>query len=177
MLDLEILHSFKNRVSLINLDSRRQILKICPFRFELPYFSCEIKAYTILSARGYRLIPSLLAYVSERSEEQILGFVCEELQGRFAEPSDYDICQDALRRIHTYGFIHGDLNRFNIIVTTDGPKYIDFERSTLKPDDTISDNEFARLQREELDQLEKALVDNEGWGRPCPETDTEQQSE
>jgi RIO1 family len=177
VLDLEVLHSFKNRVSLVSLDSRRRILKICPFRFELPYFSCEIKAYSILSARGCRLIPSLLAYVYERSEEQILGFVCEELQGRFAEPSDYDVCKDALRTIHTYGFIHGDLNRFNIIVTTDGPKFIDFEKSTLNTDNIIPDTEFVRLQQEELDKLEKALLDNEGWGRPWPETDSERQSE
>lgn len=37
-LDLEIRHGFKNRVFLVQLHSQRQILKICPFKFELQYF-------------------------------------------------------------------------------------------------------------------------------------------
>jgi hypothetical protein len=97
VLDLEILHCLKNRVSLVQLNNQRQILKICPFKFELPYFTREIETYNTLYKRGCSLIPRLSAYAFERSEEQVIGFICEELQGRFATPSDYGMC----RHIHT----------------------------------------------------------------------------
>jgi len=88
VLDLQIGHDFKRCVFLIQLDSQRQILIICPFKFELKYFTQEIKSYNTLSERGCSLIPRLCAYAFERSEEQIIGFICEELQGRFAGPND-----------------------------------------------------------------------------------------
>lgn len=108
VLDLEMRHGFKNRVFLVQLDSRRQILKICPFRFELQYFTQEIKAS--LSDRGCTLIPRLSAYVFDRSEEQIIGFVCDELQGMFAVPEDYCECKRGLQQLHSYGVIHRDVN-------------------------------------------------------------------
>jgi len=166
ILDLEIRHGFKNRVSLIQLDIQRQILKICPFKYQLQYFTQEIKAYNTLSARGCSLIPRLSAYIFERSEEQIIGFICEEFQGRFARPSDYSDCRNSLLQLHSYGVVHGDLNKFNIIITADGPRFFDLEKSVLDTDEEISNDEFSLLQQEELDGLEKALHDEEGWGRP-----------
>jgi hypothetical protein len=171
VLDLQIRHGFKNRVFLVQLDSWRRILKICPFKFELQYFTQEIKTYNMLSERGCSLIPRLYAYVFERSEEQIIGFIYEELQGRFAGPSDYSEYKRGLQQLHSYGVIHRDLNKFNIIITTDGPRFIDLEKSILDADEKASKDEFARLQQQELDRLEKALHNEEGWGRPWPEID------
>ncbi len=168
-LDLEIRHGFKNRVFLVQDGTQRQILKICPFEFELQYFRREVKAYNTLSERGCSLIPRLSAYVFERSKEQIIGFICEEFRGRFAEPSDYSECKRSLRRLHSYGVVHGDLNKFNIIITAYGPRFIDLEKSVLDTDERISKDEFSRLQQEEFDKLEKALSDEEGWGKPWPE--------
>src|SRR5450432_3792080 len=62
VLDLDIRHSFKHRVFLIQLGSRRQILKICPFKFRLQYFTQEVEVYNALSERGCSLIPRLSAY-------------------------------------------------------------------------------------------------------------------
>jgi hypothetical protein len=165
VLNLEIRHGFKNRVSLIQLDMQRQILKICPFMYQLQYFTQEIKAYNTLSKRGCSLIPRLSSYVFERSEEQIIGFTCEEFKGRFARPSDYSKCKHSLLQLHSYGIVHGDLNKFNIIITADGPRFFDLEKSVLDTEE-ISKDEFSRLQQEELDGLEKALHDEEGWGKP-----------
>ncbi len=172
VLDIHIGHGFKNRVFLVQLESRRQILKICPFEFELKYFAQEIKGYNRLSERGCNLIPRMYAYVFERSEEQIMGFVCEELHGRFAGPSDYGECKCSLLQLHSYGVVHGDINKFNIIITADGPRFIDLEKSMLDTDGDICKEEFARLQQEELDGFEKALQDEEGWGRPWPEIES-----
>ena len=104
----------------------------------------------------------------ERSKEQIIGFICEELQGRFAEPGDYDQCRDALQKLHSYGCVHGDLNKFNIIITANGPRFIDFEKSML--DTNLSDAELTALQQREVDGLDEALNDEEGWGKPWSET-------
>ncbi|KAF2241476.1 hypothetical protein BU26DRAFT_544493 [Trematosphaeria pertusa] len=168
VLDLDVRHRYKNRVSLIQFQSQRRIFKFCPFEFELPYLAQEIKALTVLSSRGCTLIPPVLNYVFERSKEQIIGFVCEELQGRFAEPGDYDQCRDALQKLHSYGCVHGDLNKFNIILTADGPRFIDFEKSRLNTN--LSDAELATLQQREVDGLDEALNAEEGWGKPWSET-------
>jgi len=165
-LDLEIKHGLKNRVSLIQLDIQRQILKICPFKYQLQYFTRELKAYNTLSERGCSLIPRLAAYVFERSEDQIIGFTCEEFQGRFAKPSDYSECKHSLLQLQSYGVVHGDLNKFNIIITPEGPRFFDLEKSIFDTDEDISKDEFSRLQQEEIDGLEKALYNEEGWGRP-----------
>ena len=164
VLDLVVRHRYKNRVSLVDFESQRQIFKFCPFEYELPYLTQEITALTILSNRGCWLIPPVLSYVFERSEEQIIGFICKELQGRSAEPGDYDQCRDALQKLHSYGCVHGDVNKFNIIMTADGPRFIDFEKSRLNTD--LSAAELATIQQQELDGLDAALKDEEGWGKP-----------
>jgi RIO-like serine/threonine protein kinase len=64
--------------------------------------------------------------------------------------------------LHSYSVIHGDLNKFNIIITTDSPRFIDLEKSILYIDEKTSKDEFARLQQQELDGLEKALHNKEG---------------
>lgn len=170
-LNLDIQHSFKNRVFLVHFNMERQVLKICPFQSELPYFTQEMKVYKTLSERGCDLIPRLSAYVYERSEEQIIGFVCEELHGRVAELDDHDECKRSLAKLHTYGIIHGDLNKFNIMITKDGARFFDLEKSILDTDGEISQEDFSRLQQEELEGLKKALSDEEGWGRPWPESE------
>ena len=150
VLDLEIRHGFKNRVYLAQLEAQRQILKICPFKFELHYFTQEIKTYNTLSERGCNLIPRLSAYVFERSEEQIIGFICEEFQGRFAGLIDYSECRRSLLQLHSYG------RPMEISSTTDGPRFFDLEKSVLDTNVKISKDRFSRLQQEEVDGLEKA---------------------
>lgn len=171
VLSLDIRHRFKNRVFLVQHKEKRQILKICPFKYELPHFTQEMKAYKALAERGCCLIPRLSAYVFERSEEQIMGFICEELKGRAARPSDYNECKRSLAKLHSYGVVHGDHNKFNIMITADGPRFFDLENSVLDTDENISKDKFAQLQQEELEGLEKALGDEEGWGEPWPESE------
>jgi RIO-like serine/threonine protein kinase len=70
--------------------------------------------------------------------------------------------QASLPQLHSYGVVHGDLNKFNIIITADGPRFFDLEKSILDTNEEISKDEFSRLQQEELDGLEKALHDEKG---------------
>lgn len=165
--DLEILEFLKPSVSVISLDDRRQIVKICPFKWLFRWLRREAEAYALLTQRGCRLIPRLSAYVFERSEEQIVGFVVEELQGRWAGPDDGVACRRGLARLHSYGIVHGDVNRFNIMITSDGPRFLDLEKAVFDTDGLPS-GEFARLQQEEMDGLDQALRSREIWGRPWP---------
>lgn len=168
--NLEIGHGFKNRVFVTKIHTQQQILKICPFEYQLQYFTQEAKAYKNLSERECGLIPRLSAYVFERTEEQIIGFVCEKLDGRFAEPSDYKECKHSLLELQSYGVVHGDLNRFNIIITAGGVRFINLEKSLLDTDKKVSQQTFSRLQQDEVDGLEKALCSDEGWGKLWPES-------
>lgn len=168
VLDLQVIERLKHRVSLTShgLRGGQQILKICPFEYELKYMTREVTAYDILRRRGCALIPNITAYVYERTEEQVIGFICEELEGDPAGPDDYEECKRSLQKFHSYGVLHGDLNRYNIIITTAGPRFIDLENATLDTDKSLSKQDFLRLQEEELEGLEKALCEPEGWGRP-----------
>ena len=52
------------------------------------------------------------------------------------------------------------------MITDDGPRFFDLEKSVLDTDKEVSKDDFSRLQQEELDGLEKALWDEECWRRP-----------
>jgi RIO-like serine/threonine protein kinase len=130
-----------------------------------------VKAYKALEERGCYLVPRLTAYVFERSQEQIIGFTCEELQGRVAGPNDCEDCKSSLAKFHTYGIVHGDVNKFNIMFTDEGPRFFDLENPVLDTERKTSKEHFSRLQEEELEELEKALRDEEGWGKPWPESE------
>ncbi len=54
VLDLRVKRRLKNRVSLISheLQGRPQILKICPFEYQLRFITRELGAYNMLGRRG-----------------------------------------------------------------------------------------------------------------------------
>ncbi|KFY07755.1 hypothetical protein V492_06855 [Pseudogymnoascus sp. VKM F-4246] len=170
VLGVEVLKSLKNRVSRVRLPDKQQqqrILKIRPFAYQLRYLAQEMRAYEMLWEKGCELVPGVGAYVSERSEEQVIGFLCEEIEGRFAGWGDYEKCREALGKLHGYGVVHGDLNRYNIIMAGERMRFVDLEKAVLDID--VEGEEFMRLCVEELEGLEKALGDEEGWGKPWGE--------
>jgi hypothetical protein len=166
VLDLEVIASLKNRVSRVRLPGqpRTRILKICPFAYQLRYLAREMRAYEVLWERRCRLVPQVEAYIFERSEEQVMGFLCEQVEGRFAGPGDYGECRAAVEKLHEFGVVHGDLNRYNIIIEGGRVRFVDLEKAVL--DTEVEGGEFARLCEEELEGLEKILNDEEGWGKP-----------
>jgi hypothetical protein len=166
VLDMKIKRGLKSRVSQVCYASERRILKICPFKFELAYMTRELRTYIMLKQRGCTLVPTICAYVFERSKEQVIGFICEQFEGQFPGPDDYAECKRSLLQLHSYGIVHGDLNKFNMIKTANGVRFFDLEKSILDSDVSLSEDEFSRLQEEELVGLEKALHDQEGWGKP-----------
>lgn len=69
--------------------------------------------------------------------------------------------------MHGFGVVHGDLNRYNIIMAGDGVRFVDLEKAVL--DSEVEGDEFVRLCGVELNGLEKMLNDEEGWGKPWGE--------
>jgi tRNA A-37 threonylcarbamoyl transferase component Bud32 len=55
----------------------------------------------------------------------------EKAAGREASIKDLAICEAAVRRLHSLGLTHEDLNRFDFIVGEGGVKSIDFENSKV----------------------------------------------
>jgi len=66
--------------------------------------------------------------------DDILSFppaLLEKLEGRIACIEDISACEVAVRRLHTLGVIHGDLNRHNFVVDkhSGNVHLIDFENA------------------------------------------------
>lgn len=121
ILDLEILHQFTDSVFRVRVPrgSRIQhaILKICPVAEQLEVFTKEIKIYNKLrKAKAFEIVPELYGYVYEGIEERIIGFICQEIEGSFAEKSHYKSIKTAVNELHRHGIVHGALKLPNLIV-------------------------------------------------------------
>jgi hypothetical protein len=166
ILDLPILHSVKDRVSRVQLGQKACFLKIARFPHELGWLAQEIKVYHTLTECGSCLAPRLLGYAFEERYERVTGFLCESVDGRVSSISDLDSCSKALRRLHELDIIHGDITKYNIYITSEGPKFIDFEDSILGSDEKSKSFDLAKLKNDEIKSLEGKLLDESGEGRP-----------
>ena len=83
----------------------------------------------------------------------------EALNGRHPDVKDLEICEDVMLRLHTVGIVHGDLNKYNIVIEGDEAKFIDFEAATFR-----DDKGYAKLKLEETVKLAQKLADASGVG-------------
>ncbi|OHE91499.1 alpha-galactosidase A [Colletotrichum orchidophilum] len=128
------------------------IAKIARFEWELPRIEQETRAYQLLEGSG--LAPRFLAHIHENG--RIMGFLLEKLDGRSASLRDLNVCEAALRKLHELGLEHGDVNRYNFLVTGEGVQLLDFER--------LRENVSPESMNKELEMLRKELVDESGRG-------------
>ncbi|KAF3070624.1 alpha-galactosidase A [Daldinia childiae] len=128
------------------------IAKIARFEWEVPRIEQETRAYQLLE--DSELAPRFLAHVHENG--RIMGFLLEKIEGRPASIQDLSVCETALKKFHELGFIHGDVNRYNFLVTEKGAKLLDFER--------FQENASPELMSKELENLRAELVDESGRG-------------
>ncbi|KAI0867400.1 alpha-galactosidase A [Hypoxylon argillaceum] len=137
----------------ITLPSRAtMIAKIARFEWELPRIEQETRADQLL--KGYGLAPRFLAHVHENG--RIVGFLLEKIEGRSASIQDLSVCEAALRKLHKLGLVHGDVNRYNFLITEEGAKLIDFE--------CLRENASPESMSKELENLRAELVDESGRG-------------
>lgn len=134
------------------LSSTTVIVKIARFEWELPRIEQETRAYQLLE--GSSISPRFLGHVHENG--RIMGFVLDKLAGRAASAGDLKSCESAVREFHKLGCVHGDLNRFNFLVTDAGVKVLDFE--------CFLENAEQQSMREELEMLPQLLAEESGRG-------------
>jgi RIO-like serine/threonine protein kinase len=86
-----------------------------------------------------------------------MGFPLEKLDGRrHVSISDLSDCEAALKRLHSLGLSHGDVNRYNSLVGENDVKLIDFER--------FQERVTEELYSKELESLRMELTDESGRG-------------
>lgn len=128
------------------------IAKMARFEWEVPRIEQETRAYQLLEGSG--LAPRFLAHVYENG--RVMGFLLEKIKGRFASFHDLSICEAALGKLHKRGLVHGDVNRYNFLVTEEGVKLLDFER--------LREDADPESMSEELKNLRAELIDESGRG-------------
>ncbi len=136
----------------------RFIVKIARFEWEIPRLQRETHAYSLLEGTG--LAPKFLGHVAENG--RVIGFVLEKAAGREAGIiKDLATCEAAVRRLHSLGLTHGDLNRFNFIVGKCGVKLIDFENTKVGKNMEVMQCEIEGL----ANQLKEETGRGGGFGR------------
>lgn len=128
------------------------IAKIARFEWELPRVEQETRAYQLLEGSG--LTPRFLGHVHENG--RIMGFLLEKIEGRPASFQDLGICEAALGKLHELGLIHGDVNRYNFLVTEEGVKLLDFE--------CLLQDASPESMRKELETVRAELAEESGRG-------------
>jgi RIO-like serine/threonine protein kinase len=93
--------------------------------------------------QGSGLAPLFLGHIHENG--RIIGLLIEKIKGRPASFQDLSICETALGELHKLGHAHGDVNRYNFLVTEEGVKLLDFE--------CLLENASPKSMREELESL------------------------
>ncbi|KAL2867389.1 uncharacterized protein BJX67DRAFT_85035 [Aspergillus lucknowensis] len=88
------------------------IAKIARFEWEIPHIERGTRAYQLLEGSG--LAPRFLAHIHENG--RIMGLLLDKIEGRSASIQDLDICEAALGKLHELGFLHGNVNRCNLLV-------------------------------------------------------------
>ncbi len=82
-----------------------------------------------------------------------MGFILENLEGRRnASVGDLSERELVLRKFHSFGFLHGDVNRYNFLIGKDGVTLIDFERFEEDSTEDVRTKEMQSLRAEFIDQ-------------------------
>ena len=109
---------------------------------------------------GFPLALEFIGFVYEETKTRMIGFLMEEIVGNHPNIQNLEDCTRTARLLHKFGFIHGDLNRYNFIMTEHGAKLLDFEGAApvgeLKPE----------AAEEELKELASNLEDESVLGKP-----------
>lgn len=155
-----------NNLKFIEFEGVKAVVKFGGLWERIASIQGELEAYHTLNRQGFTLIPRLLAYTYERTEDEVVGFVCEKLEGRPAGPEDYEACRQAIIQLHSHGALHSDINRNNFVITENGPHFIDLE--TVVFEANTDWGSFSRRQQQELDELLPRLNRDPRYGLGAP---------
>ncbi|KAI7496556.1 hypothetical protein KC357_g390 [Hortaea werneckii] len=156
--EFEVTDRISDRVFKSKQNDNTLVVKIARFAHELHYLRPELRAYDAFQSHGFKSMPEIYGYVFEEHSDRVIGFAMEYLEGPHAGPEDLSDCRNILTLVHRFGYILGDLNRYNWIRTDDGMKVFDFEAATPQ-----SETEIA--PEDELQALPRHLSDDSGIGQ------------
>lgn len=120
VLSLERKRMFKSPVVEVLYHGQPAITKIACFDWDIPRIDKETWAYSTISQHQQqhpnipRIAPEFLAHLTENG--RVIGILMEKIDGEFASIDDLPACEEALRRVHDIGWVHGDVNRYNFMV-------------------------------------------------------------
>ncbi|KAJ4288798.1 hypothetical protein N0V88_007125 [Collariella sp. IMI 366227] len=99
---------------------------------EVQYLAQEVAAYQHLSKTTpwAKLAPEMFGYVYEVSPSRIIEILIEQIQGRPAGIAELSVVTAELEDLHQ-PLLHGDVCRYNIMVTDVGVRFIDLETTAL----------------------------------------------
>lgn len=142
-------------------NKRPAISKIACWEWEIPRLENETCVYEILSQHKnlneQPITPEFLGHLTENG--RVIGMLLEKVEGGSASPSDLSTCKEILRRVHSIGIIHGDVNRYNFLIDPSGGqvRLVDWEHAE------IFDAEKAN---QELESLPNELAEETKRGAP-----------
>lgn len=106
------------------LFDRPVVAKFTEFPWQTPYLEAETAAYQWIKGSG--IAPRFLGHLTE--EGRVIGFVLEYIDNaKTAGLEDLAACQGVLKRLHSLGVKHGDINKHNFLVQGDRVVLLDFE--------------------------------------------------
>jgi len=138
VLALEKMETLGPTVQLVKWQSKYVIAKFARFEFEIPALERETAVYQTLE--GHDIGPAFLGHLTEH--DRVIGFLLEYVDGRHADVEDLQACQSIVKRLHALNIVHGDLNRYNFLITPAGAKLLDFEVSIVCGRKEAMDEEY-----------------------------------
>jgi tRNA A-37 threonylcarbamoyl transferase component Bud32 len=100
--------------------------------------------------------PAFLRHLTE--EGRPIGFVLEYVEGRYTAISDLDAYEPIFTKNHRLGLLHGDLNKYNFLITERDAVLVDFETMQQSEDKKAMQNELESLKEQLLDDPENGGV-------------------
>ncbi|KAB8079516.1 hypothetical protein BDV29DRAFT_151805 [Aspergillus leporis] len=100
-----------------------------------------------------------IGFVYEETKHRTVGLLMEDVPGETADIRNLKDCMETVRLLHDFEIVHGELNKYNLLMTGHGVKVFDFEASTAQGDVDPAAAE------EELRSLVARLEDKSGIGK------------
>ena len=142
------------RVRVVKYNSKSVIFKIARFEFEVPSMETETAIYQAINDHG--IGPAFLGHLVEHG--RVMGFLIEKIDGRNGEIGNLEACESIVKRLHSLGIVHGDLNKYNFIIGPTRTTLIDFENAM--------ENGSEEAMQKELTRLTEQLTEETGRGGP-----------
>jgi serine/threonine protein kinase len=123
------------------------VAKFACWEWDIGYIEDECTAYQWIE--GHNIEPKFLGNINE--EGRVIGFLMERVtdetgDARHATPADHEACSQALAKLHQLGILHGDINKYNLLVTNKGVTLVDFCTARKCEDASEFDKEMQSLE-------------------------------